>query len=132
MTDNPTGQAAPDEGAVSPRLVDVVAESVRHTLAIHPWGVDLPYPFCEYVERMKAEVAELALTALREVCTIRTVEQLDALPPESIVKTSDRSIACRHYDRVHGVVFGDERPFEWSAKYLALPALLLWHPDWEA
>ena len=60
---------------------------------------------------------------------ITTAAELDALPPESIVKTHEKTVACRFYDRVHGVLFGDERPILWDR--LALPATLLWHPDWE-
>lgn len=51
----------------------------------------------------------------REVCTVRTVEQLDALP--------DRAVLAVRVDRVlyRYAVTGDD-----------LPALLVWHPDWEA
>ena len=61
--------------------------------------------------------------------TIETPEQLDALPPESIIKTQGGSVACRFYDRVHGVVFGDDRPFKWSCLATELPGIVLWHPE---
>lgn len=47
------------------RIIDTIAEEFRHQLAIHPWGRDLPYLFCEYVSRLKNEVAEHILAALR-------------------------------------------------------------------
>lgn len=43
-----------------------VAEAIRYTLAIHPWGRDLPYPFSEYVERLKLEIADAAIAAYRK------------------------------------------------------------------
>ncbi|ASJ79134.1 hypothetical protein SEA_ZENTIME222_53 [Mycobacterium phage ZenTime222] len=43
-----------------------VAEAIRYTLAIHPWGRDLPYPFSEYVERLKLEIADAAIAAHME------------------------------------------------------------------
>lgn len=64
----------------------------------------------------------------RRLDVIGSVDELGALPPESIVKTEDGTVACRFYDGVHGVLFGDDRPFKWSV--LQPPALLLWHPDW--
>ncbi|GJJ22311.1 hypothetical protein [Mycolicibacterium mageritense] len=60
---------------------------------------------------------------------IETLEQLDALPPETIVKTEGGTVACRFYDREHGVVFGDDRPFKWSALATELPAIVLWSPE---
>lgn len=68
----------------------------------------------------------------RDACTITTVEQLDALPPESIVKSEGGSVACRFYDGIHGVTFGDERPFKWTVLASELPAVVLWHPGWSA
>lgn len=67
---------------------------------------------------------------LREACTVRSVEELDALPAEAIIKTEGGSVACRFYDGIHGVVFGDDRPFVWSRLETELPGVILWHPDW--
>lgn len=62
--------------------------------------------------------------------TIRTVEQLDALPEQSVIRND-----------MFGVVF--EREIEndgtaiWASIHgeprtsVSLPATLLWHPDWE-
>ncbi|WP_458317141.1 hypothetical protein [Mycolicibacterium brisbanense] len=61
---------------------------------------------------------------------IETREELDALPPETIVKTQGGTVACRFYDRIHGVVFGDERPFKWPDHLVSeLPATVLWSPE---
>ena len=79
---------------------------------------------------VNAEHGQHVAQVWREACTIRTVEQLDALPPETVIKTEGGSIACRHYTGI-GVVFGDERPFPWTSSLATeLPGLLLWHPDW--
>lgn len=53
---------------------------------------------------------------------VETVEELDALPNGTIVKSSAGTVACRHSE-FFGVVFGDERPFRWDL--LALPATVL-------
>lgn len=66
----------------------------------------------------------------RALLSITTVDELVALPPESIVKTGGGTVACRFYDKIHGVLFGDERPFKWTILESELPAVLLWHPDW--
>jgi hypothetical protein len=78
----------------------------------------------DVIKRIEDERAEWV-----KARTIETVEQLDALPPESIVKTEGGSVACRFYDRVHGVTFGDERPFVWTVLATELPAVVLWHPE---
>ena len=75
----------------------------------------------------EAHVAPLIGAALRP--RIETLEQLDALPPETIVKTEGGTVACRFYDREHGVVFCDDRPFKWSALATELPAIVLWSPE---
>jgi hypothetical protein len=67
------------------------------------------------------------IRAWREARTVRTVEDLDHVPARAIVRSEAGTIACR-FDGRNGVVFGDDRPFPWHK--LALPALLLWHPDW--
>lgn len=56
---------------------------------------------------------------------IETADQLDAVPPGGVVRSDAGTIAAR-FDTTRGVVFGDDRPFEWSR--LALPAELLWAP----
>ena len=45
------------------------------------------------------------------------------------MKTEGGTVACRFYDREHGVVFGDDRPFKWSALATELPAIVLWSPE---
>lgn len=59
---------------------------------------------------------------------VSSLEQLDALPIGVIVRSRAGSIACR-YDSVHGVVFGDNRPFPWLT--LSLPVTVLWQPQRE-
>ena len=63
----------------------------------------------------------------RDACTSTPAEDLDRVPARSIVRSDAGTIACR-FDGRNGVVFGDDRPFPWHN--LALPAVVLWHPDW--
>lgn len=125
--------------------VEVVAESVRHTLAIHPWGNDLPYHFGEYVERMKREVAEVALEALDEACTIRTQEQLDDATLSAwgtlIVELHHPDDDCpeKPFCWVVPVVWEMVNQVGWMCHTYRreeaephLPARVIWHPDWAA
>lgn len=57
--------------------------------------------------------------------TITSPRQRDQLPAGVIVKSADGTIACRHTSGV-GVVFGDDRPFDWDR--LALPITILIDP----
>lgn len=69
----------------------------------------------------------------REACTIRTVEQLDALPNHVVVLSADTWAWTRIDEDGYS-------PGEWwfpaggevgsSSDRIELPALLLWHPDW--
>ena len=71
---------------MSPRAQ--VAEAIRHTLAIHPWGRDLPYPFSEYVERLKLEIADAAIAAYREASgALGFLVQCGICPQRAIVAT---------------------------------------------
>lgn len=90
------------------------------------------------------EAAEVLLTfdwtaAWREACTIRTVEQLAAVPFLGVVREVFRA------SPVGGVDYGgvwERRSSGWEALSGSvmppgygsphLPALLVWHPDWEA
>ena len=60
---------------------------------------------------------------------IETDAELNDVPPGIVVRAKDGTIAAR-YDRVHGVVFGDDRPFPWSV--LRAPATVLYEPGQEA
>jgi len=73
--------------------------------------------------------------AWREVCTIRTVEQLDALPVGCVLRDSlpnypvvlERQDTSDAEDGSSGEWYavGDGRP-----AVAHLPVLLIWHPDW--
>lgn len=54
---------------------------------------------------------------------ITDLDELAALPPRCVVRAADGTIAARFNDEL-GVLFGDDRPFQWSV--LRVPALLLW------
>ena len=69
-----------------------------------------------------------ALAALVEACTIRTVEQLQALPGKSVVHSDGTWEVFRDAVDPH-------EDGEWWSNGNAwgtpeLPALLVWHPDW--
>lgn len=53
---------------------------------------------------------------------ITTPEGRDAVPAGGMVRSADGTIACRHPSGV-GVVFGDERPFDWSVLRLPLTVI---------
>lgn len=57
---------------------------------------------------------------------VQSSEELDALPTGVIVRSAAGTVASR-FDKDHGVVFGDERPFSpWTR--LELPAMIIWRP----
>ncbi|WP_342800994.1 hypothetical protein [Nocardia sp. No.11] len=56
---------------------------------------------------------------------ITTMEELLGLPRGVVVRSRHGSIGCR-FDDDYGVVFGDDRPFAWTA--LGLPATVLFTP----
>lgn len=129
MTDNPQGQAVPDVGAASPRLADVLD---KHT----PSGAEgMVNCWCEQWFDTFREHAEHQAAVWREVCMIRTVEQLDALPEGSVIR-SGRSVLERGSSRGRGLGPVESRWYGigWElsvdADDIELPALLVWHPDW--
>lgn len=77
----------------------------------------------EEADRYIREVDE----AWRRARTVTTVQQLASLPRGTVVESAKGTIGAHCGDQ-RGVVFGDERPFGWQT--LALPAVVLWHPDW--
>jgi len=77
---------------------------------------------------IKAEYAEYrnSVRAKLDIDTVRTVDELNALPVGAVVISEAGTIACR-FDERKFVCFGDERPGEaWSL--LALPARVLYRP----
>lgn len=119
--------AGPDEyrsgpSRSAPRLQDVVRAAITRNVA----DGDL-----SDADRTDATAGVLA--ALREVCTISSVEQLDALTDGVVV------IAPGAWDQ-HGAWTKDDEGlwFHWSMDYgepssrIELPALLVWSPDWSA
>lgn len=63
--------------------------------------------------------------AWREACTIRTVEQLDALPDGAIVADCNRHPVYKR----DGIWWSGSQRASIAPPY-GFPALLLWHPDW--
>lgn len=64
-----------------------------------------------------------------EARTVRTAKDLAALPAGTVVRSKANSIAC-HFGEQRGVVFGDDRPFNWGN--LRRPVVVLEHPEWSA
>lgn len=81
--------------------------------------------------RSQAQVALAAADAVdpRKSRTITTAEERDSLPAGTVLRSDAGTIACR-FDERFGVIFGDERPFEWAR--LRLPAVVLDEADSEA
>jgi hypothetical protein len=76
----------------------------------------------------RAQVTEDLVTELK---VARAEKQLDAdalavVPRGTIIRSAKGTIACR-YDELLGVVFGDDRPFDWNR--LSAPATLIWMPQ---
>lgn len=78
----------------------------------------------DHLARVAAEAVRglLSVKAPPEPVVVETVEARDALPAGTVVRSAAGTIACRHKSGV-GVVFGDERPFDWSL--LAAPLTVL-------
>lgn len=55
--------------------------------------------------------------------TITTPQQRDQLPGGVIVRSADGTLACRHPSGV-GVLFGDDRPFDWDRLTLPITVLI--------
>ncbi|WP_255800887.1 hypothetical protein [Mycobacteroides abscessus] len=111
MSDHSSPQAAPNEGAASPRLRDVLA-------AHQPYGLEPGW-------------ADTVAAAWREACTIRTLEQLDLLPDGSVIRW-DRGPFEEPQVLERCVVDWLEPGNDCSEPHGAhlIPALLLWHPEW--
>lgn len=118
-----------------PSLAEVVRKHrlVEYMLSDDPWAT-------RYACECGWQSTEMAATNTAhpehveqmwlEARTIRTVEQLDVLPHESIIKR-DQPRSVPLYKLGHMWSFGSHLI---SGDQLAqhLPALLLWHPDWSA
>lgn len=80
------------------------------------------------------EFADYQAEEWRDVCTVRTVEQLDTLPPGSVIRDglSEPDFGCVFEKSSDGEGevpwWYDGSPHEISD--ISLPALLVWHPDW--
>lgn len=117
--------------------------SLAEVLARHQWrgeilgcdcGWDWPEQrtyFCGEDARIAKAHIEHQAEMWRESCTIRTFEQLDALPALAVISSNPE-------------VTGDGNRWTWErfdegwfttafgpAGYPDLPALLIWHPSWE-
>ncbi|TLF74078.1 hypothetical protein [Nocardia cyriacigeorgica] len=86
---------------------------------------------CTYEGMSPRETADALLAEgwRPPVRVIETDDELVAASHGIVVRAKDGTIAAR-FDQVHGVVFGDDRPFPWSV--LRAPAVVLWEPEQEA
>ena len=64
----------------------------------------------------------------REACTVKTVEQLDALPVGCVVR-DQRGLL---WETDHGHMYAASYAVPMCIKAVALPAVIVWHPEWEA
>ena len=76
-------------------------------------------------DQWRAHVA----AAWREACTIRTVEQLDALPAGAIVRS--RGEVAYERARTPGSDWYGTNLATVTGSDIGLPALCIWHPSWE-
>lgn len=65
----------------------------------------------------------------REACTIRTAEQLDALPEQSVVRNMAFGVAFEcEVENDGSIIWASPGGLRVTA--VMLPALLIWHPGW--
>lgn len=130
MSDDRSQPAVPDEGAASPRLQVVLATHQATRRAI-----DSPTGSAWACLCGEPHSAAHIAAAWREACTIRTVQELESLPFEVVVRDASGEVWA-HSDTRLGLLYGfwiqpgEEVPS--NGTMVALPALLLWHPDWDA
>ena len=107
--------------------------SLADALKGHREDYDSVFPSCEcgWTQGDDSEVGPFwrdhADALWREVRTIRTVEELAALPEGSVVRYHDGSTDQRDVE--------GEWSWSWGAMEALLTdgaALLIWHPDWVA
>lgn len=75
--------------------------------------------------RVLASLLAREVLELRHPARIETDAELQAVVPGTVVRGRDGTIAAR-FNEVHGVVFGDDRPFLWTV--LRAPAEILYDP----
>lgn len=63
----------------------------------------------------------------REACTVTTVEQLDA-PPDGCVVRDQRGLL---WETDQGHMYAASYAMPMCIKTVALPAVIVWHPEWE-
>ena len=111
--------------------------NLPEVLAQHrPYGLDCS---CYRPINSNDDWSRHANEAWREACTIRTVEQLDALPEGAIVRDRGGRVFEQTTNwRCAGKGFtawwsetGEEGEAS-SDELNDLPALLIWNPNWEA
>lgn len=137
MSDHSSQQAAPTEGAASPRVHETEAK-LRKELADYETRDDARIQGEEPPDAgWVIEAAQDLLAALdgtREARAIRTPDQLNALPEGAVVKSGHDVLERHHRDSDNGesrwLSTGYDLGVDGSD--VVLPALLLWHPDWEA
>lgn len=136
MSPDSSQQAVPDVGAASPCLQDVL---LRHTPS-GAEGASLVSCWCGERFDTFAHHAAHQAAVWGEVCMVRTVEQLDALPVGAVVVCAGRPgeiwterIGAGSWQKDDD----DRRQWFWwgmdfgePASEVPLPALLVWSPDW--
>lgn len=116
---------SPDEYRSGPSL------HLRSVLAAHQATrrvINSPYGSAWACRCGKPHSEEHVAAMWREACTIRTAEQLDALPVGAVVRNADG--VWETDEPRTWVTPGHEAPF--GPQLLVLPALLVWHPEWDA
>ncbi|WP_280389281.1 hypothetical protein [Nocardia wallacei] len=115
----------PDQTAGDPALADL-----RHKLMQTVWDATYGGSTADDTLRIACAIIDNpelmdALVAYRQR-TIQTTEEMAAVPPGTIVRAADGTVACRHPSGF-GVLFGHGTPFDWSL--LSPPAVVLLHGD---
>lgn len=76
-------------------------------------------------------MADAALAAQRQACTIETAEQLDQLPEQAVVRNLAFGVVLECTVENDGTAGWTSIGNPTQRPSVVLPALLLHHPDWE-
>jgi hypothetical protein len=102
--------------------------TLAEVLTQHRWQMFNAVCRCKAMEVTHDEHPAHQAEMWREVCTIRTVAELDALPDDSVIRRG--GFFPRTYEREGRYWHSPGDEMGDIAGPDMLPALLLWHPDW--
>lgn len=107
---------------ITDEIVEAAAQKLAASNGWHGLTRGELGPELETVRPLLEAVAPLIAARALAAEQITTLTDLMGTPRGTVVRSAAGTIASR-FDDVHGVLFGDDRPFPWN--YLELPAVVL-------